>query len=220
MKNIVVIGASGQARVVIDICRRQGLYEVVGLLDSYKPLGTICSGCQVIGTCSDLPAVLASGDLWGGIVAIGDNWTRARKAAEIGRLLPDFRFVSAIHPSAQIAEDAVIGPGSAVMAGAIVNPGSRTGAFCILNTRCSVDHDCVLDDYASLGPGAVLGGGVRVGAYSAIGIGAVVLQEVHIGSQTVVGAASTVLKHVPDNVVAYGTPARVIRPRHPGDRYL
>ena len=77
-----------------------------------------------------------------------------------------------------------------------------------------------MEDYASLGPGAVVGGCARVGAHSVIGIGAVVLQEIQVGTHAVVGAGSTVVKDVPNAVVAYGNPARVIRQRKPGDTYL
>ena len=219
-KRIVVVGASGHARVVLDILRLQGLYEVAGLLDTYRPEGITCSGHRVIGTCRDLRPLVSGGLVWGGIVAIGDNWMRSRVVDEIRGFVPDFPFITAIHPSAQIAEDAVIGEGSAVMAGAVINPGCELGEFCIVNTRASLDHDSVMERYASLGPAAATGGCVRIGAYSVIGIGAVVLQDIQVGNHSVVGANATVLKNVPSQVVAYGSPARVIRPRKPGDPYL
>jgi sugar O-acyltransferase (sialic acid O-acetyltransferase NeuD family) len=219
-KRIVVVGASGHARVVLDICRLQGLYEVVGLLDSYKPAGMTCSGYPVVGSCRDLAPLVASERIWGGIVAIGDNWVRNRIVTELSDAVPDFRFVTAIHPSAQIAQDSVIGQGTAVMAGAVVNPGARIGEFCIVNTRASIDHESSMGSYSSLGPGAVVGGCAHIGAHSVVGIGAIVLQEIRIGNHTVVGAGATVVRDVPDEVVAYGTPARVIRRRAPGDPYL
>ena len=219
-KRIVVVGASGHARVILDICHLQGMYEVIGLLDSYKPLGITCSGHSVIGSCRDLRALVAAEEIWGGIVAIGDNWVRSRIVAEMREAVPDFRFVNAIHPSAQVAEEVTLGPGTVVMAGAVINPGSEVGEFCIVNTRASLDHECIMEDYSSLGPAAVVGGCARIGAHSAIGIGAVVLQEIRIGSHSVVGAGATVVRHIPEAVVAYGTPARVIRPRKPGDSYL
>lgn len=219
-EKIVVFGASGHARVVLDICELRGSYEVAALLDTYKPRGATCCGHEVVGTWRDLPSLLASGSIDGGIVAIGDNWLRAKIVESIRTLVPDFSFVTAVHPSAQIAADVVLGAGSVVMAGAVVNPGCHVGEFCIVNTRSSLDHECVMSDYSSLGPGVVVGGCVHIGEYSAIGIGAVVLHEVQIGNHAVIGASSTVFKNVPDNVVAYGTPARVIRQRRAGDPYL
>jgi acetyltransferase-like isoleucine patch superfamily enzyme len=106
------------------------------------------------------------------------------------------------------------------MPGAIVNCGSSVGEFAVLNTQCSADHDCILGSYSSLAPGARLGGRVVIGEFSAIGIGAVIREGITIGNHTVVGAGSTVLRDLPSHVVAYGTPARVIRQRNPGDSYL
>ena len=155
-----------------------------------------------------------------GIVAIGDNWTRARVVARIRELQPDFQFVTAIHPDVCVARDVSIGEGTVVMAGAVVNTGTRIGAFCILNTRCSVDHECTLGEFSSVAPGVVTGGCVAIGPFSAVGIGATLIHEVRIGEHTVVGAGATVVNDVPDHVVVYGTPARFVRSREAGEPYL
>ena len=47
-----------------------------------------------------------------------------------------------------------------------------------------------------------------------------VIQEITIGKHTIIGAGAVVFRSIPDQVVAYGTPARVIRPRNIGERYL
>ena len=106
------------------------------------------------------------------------------------------------------------------MAGVSINQCSSIGKFCILNTNCSFDHDSVLADFASLAPGVTTGGNCRIDPYSAISIGTVLLHGIHIGQHTVIGAGSLVTKSIESFVVAYGTPAKVIRPRKPGDKYL
>ncbi len=216
----VVFGASGHAKVVLDILKQQRLYEVIGLLDSYKLLGCECAGYRVFGRPSDLPALLVKYPSLGVFVAIGDNWSRASVAHEIRQLCPDIAFITAVHPSAQVASDVHVGAGSVIMAGAVANPGAHISEFCILNTRSSLDHDSTMDEFSSLGPAATTGGGVQVGAYSNIGIGATVVQEISIGAHTVIGAGAVVLRPMPDEVVAYGTPARVVRSRSRGERYL
>jgi acetyltransferase-like isoleucine patch superfamily enzyme len=52
---------------------------------------------------------------------------------------------------------------------------------------------------------------VRIGAGAWIGSAAIVMADV--GKNTVVGAGAVVTKPVPDNVVAAGVPAKVIRQR-------
>jgi sugar O-acyltransferase (sialic acid O-acetyltransferase NeuD family) len=215
----VVIGASGHAKVVLDILEQANSYRVVGLLDSFKDRGSELMGYRVLGTEEAIPAMLEAGTVSGGIVAIGHNWVRRKVVERIRALAPGFLFISAVHPSARIARDVQIGHGVAIMAGASVNPGTRIGDFCFINTNASVDHDNVLEEFSCLQPNAATGGNVRIGAFSSISMGATVIHGVAIGAHTVIGAGATVLEDVPDGVVAYGAPCRVIRTREPGDSY-
>ena len=57
---------------------------------------------------------------------------------------------------------------------------------------------------------------VRIGDGSWLGHGTVVLPGVTIGKHVVVGANSVVTSDIPDNSVAVGAPARVIRSHNPG----
>jgi sugar O-acyltransferase (sialic acid O-acetyltransferase NeuD family) len=216
---IVVVGCSGHARVVVDILQQNDC-EVVGLLDSYKSVANKVLGYQVLGSDDDLPALVTANICNSVIVAIGDNWIRSRMVKRIRELVPGIRFATAIHSSAQIARDASIRQGTVIMPGVVVNTGCDVGEFCILNTRSSLDHDSIMEDFSSLAPGAITGGGVRIGALSAIAIGAVISHGIQIGKNTVIGAGATVVKDIPDRVVAYGTPARIIRDRNPEDSYL
>ncbi len=217
---ILVIGCSGHARVALDIIAEEGRHRVMGLIDSYKPIGTELLGYEVVGREEDVRTMIDAGICDGVLVAIGDNWVRGELVGRLRELVPRIRFVTAVHPSARIARGVSIGCGTVVMAGTVVNTGSRIGEFCILNTASSLDHDCTMEDFSSLAPRAVTGGGVRIGTFSAIAIGATVSHEISIGKHSIVGAGATVVRDVPDCVVAYGTPARVIRERKPGDPYL
>ena len=212
-ENILVFGASGHAKVIIDIVEQQGLYRIVGLIDRYKRSGTALMGYQVLAPEECIGPLIAKHGVHAGIIAIGDNWDRQQVVQRIASIVPDFSFVNAIHPSARIARDVKLGKGIAVMAGASINPGSQIGDFCFVNTNASVDHDNILEPFSCIQPNAATGGNVRIGAYSAISIGANVIQGISIGEHTIVGAGSTVLRNIPDRVVAYGTPCRVIRAR-------
>ncbi|MBQ9472343.1 MAG: sugar O-acetyltransferase [Ruminococcus sp.] len=52
---------------------------------------------------------------------------------------------------------------------------------------------------------------VRIGENSWLGAGVIVVPGVTIGKNAVIGAGSVVVKDIPDNVLAVGNPARVIR---------
>jgi serine acetyltransferase len=65
-----------------------------------------------------------------------------------------------------------------------------------------------------------MGGGVQIGNFSTISIGATVKHLIKIGDDVVVGANSLVLENLPNNIVAYGLPAKKIRERKREDKYL
>ena len=214
---ILIVGASGHAKVVVDILERAGQYQIAGLIDSFKEPGTSLMGYTVLGSEGEIPALLAGHDLLGGIIAIGDNWTRHNVVQRIASIAPDFLYVNAIHPSAHLARDVQIGKVVVIMAGVSINPGTQIGDFCFVNTNASVDHDNVLEEFSCLQPNTATGGNVRIGAFSAVSIGANVIQGISIGRHSIIGAGSTVLVDVPEFVVALGTPCRVARTRKPGE---
>ena len=218
--NILLIGASEHAKVVMDAIEKEGKYKIYGLIDSYKPAGEDVFGYKILGTEDMLANLFQSGEVMGGIITIGDNWTRYLVAEKIRSLQPDFKFINVIHPSASIARGVTIGAGTVLMAGVVVNCDSRIGEFCILNTKSSLDHDCVMEDFSSLAPGVTTGGKVLIGAFSAISLGANILHGMKIGEHVVLGAGAVVLKDIPNHSVAYGVPAKVIRKRQAGDKYL
>ena len=220
MDNIVIIGSSWHAKVVIDIVQKENRYQIAGLVDRYRTVGEQSLGYRILGQEEDLPELIRVHSIKGAIIAIGDNFIRSKVATLVREMCPDLPFVRAIHPTASIATEVSMGEGTVVMAGVAINPCTAVGRFCILNTRSSLDHDSVMDEFSSLAPGATTGGNCRIGKYSAISIGAVLIHGVEIGDDSVVGAASLVTTSIESCVVAYGTPAKTIRSRKRGEKYL
>ncbi|MDQ7784113.1 MAG: acetyltransferase [Desulfomonilaceae bacterium] len=220
MKHIVVVGASGYAKVVADIVEKRGEFTIAGLIDSFKPKGYEVLHYQVLGNEHDLPTLVRQYDLTGGVLAIGDNWDRYRMVSSISNLVPEFEFLRLVHPSACLAHDVEIGRGTVITAGAVVNSASQVGKFCIINTRASVDHDNTVGDFASLAPGVTTGGNVTIGEFTAVSLGANIIHGITVGPHAVIGAGATVVDDVPGFSVALGTPAKVVRDRKEGERYL
>lgn len=218
--NIVVVGTSGHAKVIIDIIELEGKYNIVGLIDSYKSKNDVISNYKILGSEDDIPKLAKEFNFDSGIIAIGDNWTREKIFSKISIIAPNFKFVSAIHPSSVIGKNVSIGNGTVIMPGTVVNTNAKIGDFCIVNTKASVDHDCYIEDFCSLAPGATLGGNVHIKAFSAVSIGATVIQDIIIGKHTVIGAGALVTKNIDHHVVAYGIPAKFVRKRSTGDKYL
>lgn len=122
-----------------------------------------------------------------------------------------FSFATIVHPSATIAEDAVLGEGVQIMAGCILQPGTTVGKNSIINTSASLDHDCEIGSHVHIASGVTLSGGVRVGDGSFIGCGASVIQYKNIGRGVLVGAGAVVIRDVPDAVKVLGVPGKVVQ---------
>lgn len=156
----------------------------------------------------------------GGIISIGDNWVRYYISSQIKKEIPDFNFVNAIHPSVVIGDKVQLGKGVVMMAGCIINPKSKIGDFTFFATGAQVDHDCDIKNYSSISAGSITGGYVTLGEFSAITLGVTVVDRLKIGKNTVVGAGSLVIKDLPDNVLVYGNPCKVIKTRKEGEKFL
>ncbi len=209
---IVVVGAGGHAKVVIDCVRRLGQFRVVGcLVDDPGAPGPY--GIPNLGTDDKIPELIAQG-MCNFVCALGSNQVRLRIADVIrnyGGMLP-----ALVHPAAVVAETATIGYGTVVMAGAVINADARIGYASIVNTLAAVDHDCVLESGVHIAPRAALAGCVRVGARSFLGIGASVIPNIHIGADCLIAAGSVVVKDVRDNDRVAGVPAKSMRQNIPG----
>ena len=63
----------------------------------------------------------------------------------------------------------------------------------------------------TVGPGTTIAGKVNIGDGCFIGAGVTIIPGVKIGKSVYVGAGSTVISDIPDDFMAYGTPAKPIR---------
>lgn len=219
-QKIIIVGASQHAKVIVDIIEKEGKYQILGLLDQNKETGQELLGYKILGKEEMLSPLLNKNPEAEIFVAIGDNWMRKNVVQKIVSLVPGARFASAIHPSVQIAKDVTIGKGAAIMAGAVINSSTFVGDFTIINTKASIDHDGRMDDFSSLAPNATLGGNVTLGECSAISISATIKHGVKIGKHAIVGAGALLLNDCEDYSVMYGVPAKLIRSRQTGDKYL
>lgn len=220
MQNVIIFGASGHGSVVLDCIEQEGKYNVIGFVDSFKIRGSKINGYQVLGSEFDLPFIMSRFNIAGGIVAIGDNWTRKLIVERIIKIIPNFKFINVVHPNAVLGKDVLLGCGNVFMPGAIVNANAIIHHFCIINTNASLGHDSIMGSYSSLAPAVCCGGGFKLGQFSAVSLGVNIINGIEIGRHTVIGAGSLVVNSFGNNLMVYGSPAKTIRKRENGERYL
>ena len=220
INNILILGSSGHACVIIDILEKMTNHRIIGLIDPNEKAGSTKYGYQVLGREENLDSIYTHFPNLSFFIAIGDNLLRKNIYEKVVKIIPEANFINVIHPSAQIGRNVSLGKGIAIMAGANINPECKLGHFSIVNTNASLDHESELSDFTSLAPGVTTGGNVKIGTLSAISIGATIRHKISIGENTVIGAGALVVKDIGDNIVAYGIPAQTIRPRKIGESYL
>ncbi len=195
MATINLFGASGHAKVIIDIVKAQG--DDVGRLYDDAPHCSEIHGYPV-DKASD------SGVVGPMIISIGSNRVRKMIAERF-----NVKYAKALHPQSIISPSATIGDGTVVMQNALVQADANIGRHCIINSGASVDHECRIGDFVHISPHATLCGNVHVGEGTWIGAGATVIPGIKIGKWCTIGAGSVVVKDVPDGVTAYGNPCRI-----------
>jgi len=106
------------------------------------------------------------------------------------------------------------------MSGCIFNPKSVIGDHTFFATGAQIEHDCKIANYASVSAGSIMGGYVELEEFSAITLGVTIIDRIKIGRNSVVGSGSLVINDLPENVLAYGNPAKIIRARKEGEKFL
>lgn len=213
------IGAGGHAKILADIVRQMGEWELIGLLDANVALrGRTVAGLPVLGGDELLPELFRDGvrHAFLGIGTVGE--TQSRRAIYERVTACGYAMIRAIHPSAVVAPSARLGAGPTVSARAVINAEAVLGDNVIVNTGAIIEHDCVIGSHSHIASGACLSSTVRVGEGVHVGAGAVIRQCVTVGEGAIIGAGAVVVRDVAAWTVVVGVPARVLRRGEPALR--
>jgi len=207
---IVIFGAGGLGRMVLDILSLRPEWQPMAFLDSNRDKHhQTLDGLPIMGDLTAWTRLHAQG-VRHATVAIGDNEQRIQVAEQLQAA--GATLTSAIHPLAMIATTARIGQHALIGARVTVCVHATVGEHCVLSPGCIVEHDNTLADGVFVAPAARFAGGVQIGSHARIGIGATVIPGRKIGAYAEVAPGSVVIRDVADGARVTGVPARIAAP--------
>jgi sugar O-acyltransferase (sialic acid O-acetyltransferase NeuD family) len=191
MKKIILIGGGGHCKSVIDVIEQEARFEIMGIVDKHKLLGSKVLGYSVISSDLDLQplakkykyALITVGQIESPLIRI-KLFNLAIKSG--------FTLASIISPKAYISKHSRIGRGTIVMHHAIVNANSFIGENCIINTKALIEHDCSISDHCHISTNAIINGGNQIGARSFIGSNVTTKQYIKIGKNSLIKAGTLI----------------------------
>jgi sugar O-acyltransferase (sialic acid O-acetyltransferase NeuD family) len=213
-KKIAVFGAGGfgleVAMLIEQINEKSSEWELIGFFDDGVDIGEIVNDYPVLGGTNEL-------NQWNRelflVFALGQPEIKKSVFERIQN--KNISYPVLIHPNVVIgkSEFVRIGEGCIITAGNIITTNITIGKHVILNLACTVGHETKIGDFSSFMPTCNISGEVKIGEATFWGTGSKIINRIKVGDNVVIGAGSVVTKDIPDNVIAVGVPARVIKKR-------
>lgn len=197
-KKMLIYGAGGHAKALIEMVKEAGEYELVAIVDDSSSLvGKKILEIPVVGGGEKLDNLLIDGvsNAVNGVGGIVDQKVRSyifNRLIRVGFYLP-----AIIHPSAVVEKSAKIGFGTQVFANAYIGSEAVMDDMCMINTGAIISHDCFVGKFSHIAPGAMLAGAVRVENSALVGMGVTTAIGVQIGEGARIGNGAIILKDVP-----------------------
>jgi sugar O-acyltransferase (sialic acid O-acetyltransferase NeuD family) len=217
MKKIVIIGAGGFGREVLDVidaCNQvDEIYEPLGFVvdPQYGTPGTLINDKSILGGFDWLEKHTDDVYVTCGVGPSHLRYQLIQRATAI-----NCRFINLIHPSAIVTRWVTMGEGIIITAGSILTNQIQIGNHVHINLDCTIGHDVVLQDFVTLAPGVHVSGNVTLGRGCYVGTGANIIEKLQVGDWSVIGAGSAIVKNIPPNTTVVGIPGKIIKERETG----
>jgi len=208
MYNIVIVGAGGFGREVYLWAKdsfSQDQYKIKGFLDdNSKALDGYNVEIGVVGSIDKYE--IKEKDRF--IIGIG---TLAIKKQIVEKLMVrGAKFINLIHPTAVIADTAVIGRGNVIAPFVLISNCAKLNDFVVLNVYSSCGHDTRIGKYCTLSPYSAATGFVILEDEVFLGTHATIIPGKKVGYKSKVSANSVVMRDVPANKMVFGVPGKAI----------
>jgi sugar O-acyltransferase (sialic acid O-acetyltransferase NeuD family) len=208
IEKLTILGFSeGTLTMLLDILDSQNLYPQIAIVNNLglQPAHKFMHPKFKI-------SLIESSIINTKIVALGATKPQERKKiSEIFNLENELTLINLISKNSDISKTVSLGKGLVINTMSCIAGHTTINDFVFINRNVSIGHHTVIGKYTSINPGANIAGNVTIGDCCQIGIGVNIIDGVKIGNNTIIGAGSVVTKDIPDNVVAYGVPCKIIK---------
>jgi len=213
MKNIIIVGASGFGKEVLQIVKeinkQKLIWNILGFIDDNPDLsGSIINDYKVLGNLE----YVRNFDECSIVIAITNPLQKESILNKLNSYENNFFYPNIIHPSVNLSLDTnKIGHGNIITIGCILTTNISIGNFNTLNTRTTIGHDVIVESFNIMNPNVQISGNVAIGSSNFFAVNSVILQGLKVGSYNNIGACSLVLRNIKDNTRVFGVPAQKIK---------
>lgn len=208
---MIIVGAKGFAKEVLEVCLQNTRIENLAFYDDVNNelKGKLYSEFPILKSSEDVKFHFeqSSKDF-----TIGIGNPKLRKLIYKKFIGLGGNFVSTISTTSQIGSyNTIIEEGCNIMQKVVITNDVLIKKGTIINQLSSIGHDVIINEFCEISPNVSISGNCSIGAGTTIGTGAIILPGIKVGENVVIGAGAVVTKDLPNNCVAVGTPAKIIK---------
>ncbi len=212
---MLIVGAKGFAKEVLEICHQNNDLDNLVFYDDVND----DIGDKLYDKFPILKSIEQAQNYFSSIdnrftLGIGNPLLRRKlhdKFVQIGGVLK-----STISENTKIGNyDNRIENGCNILAGSIISNNVSIGKGCIIYFNTVITHDCTIGDFVEISPSVNILGRATIKSYTQIGASSTILPDITIGKNVIIGAGSVVTNDIPDNSLAIGVPAKVVKQLDP-----
>jgi sugar O-acyltransferase (sialic acid O-acetyltransferase NeuD family) len=212
---MLIIGAKGFATEVLDVFHQKKMLNNLAFYDDITmEIGNLLYNTYPILKTENSVIAYFEKHGYDFVIGIGNPILRNKMALKFTRIGGVLK--SAISPKATIGSHEVsIGDGVVILSGVNISNNVSIGKGGLIYFNSNITHDAKIGDFVEISPSVNILGRVSVGSFTQLGSNSTILPNIQIGKNVIIGAGSIVTKNIPDNSVAFGVPARIVKKQKP-----
>ena len=205
-----IYGTGGTGLEIFDLAQSinalQNKWERIVFINDFKTEPVI-NGVEVL-TFDEFKTNLSP---YNSKVVVATGEPKVRQALREKATASGYSLQTLAHPTASIGAGTQIDEGAIVQFGSFVSCKAKIGANCLIQNMSTVGHDSIIGSDTVISAFAFIGGACSVGERTYIGASVSVKEKIVIGADSIIGIGSVVLRDIPENVIAFGNPARPMK---------